>query len=798
MRVVTISLAALFLLLSFSCTAAAQQKPATCADWFAVQSWSGTYTYTGSGSSTLSNGDAASFSENVRIDFTMAKGSSPCDVNGSFGSGEGIWGWDAQGVQATYHVSAHDVFQSQQRDQNGNRCTVTTNFDIDNGTANFTDAQINMNFNSATAGTFSISAAQTADNVPTKFSGCGSSSTSTDSVTWGPPGFPPKNIPLPSVIGPLVGSTTISGAGFFGAQGTWTVTWNLTPHINWDVLLITSPDYATWRPQAGRSEKDVSAGVLGVNVYIADKDTGQSATNISVDGWTVELKNVSHEPGVALNWPAKANLAFPAPADLDFKDLNDAIFPNVKVSADGLTLQATPDPGTDNQLAFFMNSRDWGAWGTLNITTTIAGQTIKAHFAGDKTTDILLPKRQPGSLIADNWKIDQGLPLDTPDLDDSENDPVGDGNKGDGLTLYEEYRGFYMGCSRSNGYPVQESSNPGAACKHVEGDAKRKDLFVASELSAEESLGIKKFKEETKLNVHYKGLSKDEIGTDHLINFNFGAGSHLQNGLTKGQHALYVRWDASRGSSVALGGPGVPRKIDTVLLAGGDDSLSEKPPGSNEGNNYFTATVAHELSHAVDVWHHGENGSRTVFWYADDAGQVWETASVDALQHPVTGTGVAIKVFPEDKDPRTTTPTSAWTLGLLENCAAMNNTCPPNSTGLNVNLGNRVCGSTVKLHGQFSGDQECYMRYDAAEAYIPNGFSNVRYFRVEEITGQHLTDTVTGTEVNDANHSTGLGPLSRYGDADTAHQRGNCLSQVNVNDLTDPPARDVPSSCTAN
>ena len=88
---------------------------------------------------------------------------------------------------------------------------------------------------------------------------------------------------------------------------------------------------------------------------------------------------------------------------------------------------------------------------------------------------------------------------------------MGDGNTGDGLTLYEEYRGFYMGCSRSNGYPLQESSNPGAACKHVEGDAKRKDLFVASELSAEESLGIKKFKEreQSTRNVHYMGLWKD-------------------------------------------------------------------------------------------------------------------------------------------------------------------------------------------------------------------------------------------------------------------------------------------------
>ena len=90
------------------------------------------------------------------------------------------------------------------------------------------------------------------------------------------------------------------------------------------------------------------------------------------------------------------------------------------------------------------------------------------------------------------------------------------------------------------------------------------------------------------------------------------------------------------------------------------------------------------------------------------------------------------------------------------------------------------------------------MRYDNAEAYIPSGFPNVRYFEVEEITGQHLTDTTDGTGVNDSGHPTGLGGLSRYGPADTQHQRGNCLSQINVNDLTDPPRRDAPASCTAN
>jgi hypothetical protein len=63
-----------------------------------------------------------------------------------------------------------------------------------------------------------------------------------------------------------------------------------------------------------------------------------------------------------------------------------------------LTLTATPDPYTDAQIAVFMNSRDWGAWGTLNVNIRLAGQTIKGHFAGDDTTDILLPKRQQGSL----------------------------------------------------------------------------------------------------------------------------------------------------------------------------------------------------------------------------------------------------------------------------------------------------------------------------------------------------------------------------------------------------------------
>ena len=61
-------------------------QPATCADWFAVQSWTGTITYSGSGSGSDQHGNSQTISETARIDFTTAKNPSPCDVNGDFSS----------------------------------------------------------------------------------------------------------------------------------------------------------------------------------------------------------------------------------------------------------------------------------------------------------------------------------------------------------------------------------------------------------------------------------------------------------------------------------------------------------------------------------------------------------------------------------------------------------------------------------------------------------------------------------------------------------------------------------------
>jgi hypothetical protein len=791
---------ALFLLPQFAC-AQTSQGALTCEDWAAVDKWTGTIHISGSGVSTDQFGNTYKIQESAAIQFSTTTGPGNCGGT-NFG-----WSWDAQNSNITYSVNVQNEEDLTCRDASNHSHPSKATFSLSGGTSSVTSGQLDLDYSDPANPKYFMGILQEVNGIRANYTpdpACGPSTTATLGLEpWGPAlsnsTMVPKTL-LPATLSTLQGSATYQAVNaFFGAgTSTWTVNWTFTPSVDLDVVLSIQ-DYATWRPRGGRRESDFADGLI-IQGQLYTKSTNQPTSKVLADKWSFNLKQVSHEPGVALNWPPASAVANPAPADLTFDEpVNRIPYPNIQISSDGSLAEIPLDPNAlVTGIVLLLGSNDWGGWATLNVNVTIAGQVIKAHFLNDpNTTDILIPKRQANSFIADSWKTAHGIPLSTPDDDDLESNPTGDGEAGDGLSLYEEYRGFYMGCARSGAYPQPEGTL-GATCKHVEGDPTKKDLFIASELNAEDNLGIEKFAKESKLNVHYKGLSVQEIGADRLINFNFGAGAHLSaSNLTNGQHALHILWDAARNTSSADGGPGIPRKIKGIFLAAGDRLLATTTPGSAGADNYYTATVAHELSHGVNVWHHGEGDAGGVYWYADASGQIWETTSTNALHNPVGGTGQAIQVFSEDQDPRTAKPMGAFSLGLLTDCAAMNDTCPPKLSGLNVNVANRVCGSAVRLGSQHSGDVACYMRYDNAEAYIPSGFPNVRYYPVDEITGQHLTDTPTGTGVNDPSHPTGLGPLSRYGDADVSHNRGNCLSQMDVNDLTDPPARNAPSSCSA-
>ncbi len=277
MRTAIILLAALGLHLFASPAASAQQSSTTCADWLAVQRWSGTITYNGSGSSTSDNGNFTSqTSEHATATFTTAKSPTTCDLENPSGGG-----WEANSTgsgQISLSVTMHNVTKLLSSDSNGQSCTLTTHYDVDNGTSQNPNAQIDMQFTGATAGKYTIAVSSQIDGVKVSSSGCGNSSTSTQSLLWGPQIDLPQGA-VPGTYGPLVGTFNLQDS----ASVAWTENYNFQPYANYDVVLTTNPDLSTWRP-TGSSNETTPAGILGFIAVVTDKDTGE---HVSESRWTV-------------------------------------------------------------------------------------------------------------------------------------------------------------------------------------------------------------------------------------------------------------------------------------------------------------------------------------------------------------------------------------------------------------------------------------------------------------------------------------------------------------------------------
>jgi len=75
-----------------------------------------------------------------------------------------------------------------------------------------------------------------------------------------------------------------------------------------------------------------------------------------------------------------------------------------------------------------------------------------------------------------------------------------------------------------------------------------------------------------------------------------------------------------------------------------------------------------------------------------------------------------------------------------------------------------------------TGDDTCAMRYDEARGHLKRGTNNVLYYTPPEDAGFSICTSGAGAGVNGPDWR----PQPRYGDA--ASGRGNCVSQIMVND----------------
>ncbi len=582
------------------------------------------------------------------------------------------------------------------------------------------------------------------------------------------------------------------GSGSSGKRGRAT----LQPGPSDVELSVTIDGYDDWRPLGSIDNPAAAGNHLVARAVLRPKIGRESAAPPEVEKLVFELIGTSSEPGVTMNWPLGASDEEP--------DLRLAIEPSSPgpVGERGQSLEV-PDPpagaGGWPWAAARIESFDFGGTSELRVVAVLEdGRLIDGRLEGGAAAsgEILIPKRRPGTWIADAWRAAKQVGQ-LADNDDSEDEPAGDGDQGDGFTLYEEYRGFAM---RRSGE------------KRVEGDPKRKDFFILNLIGADAWPGIQMFEDATRLRVH-RLLDPSEMSVElRVMNGNHRDSAHLVD-----QHGVVVRTltrekMGHRGAEAFVLASGhfaaKPATVEHVGMPSRNDPDSDAAkPWNLAAADLVTAfdmTLVHELLHTIGVDHHGQGDYSlrfrylpAVYWANASKGQMYVVAS--PLWRPVeireeaTGANWADRIGPAFE--------AIFDNIVRAHVAEAN--LPPGTrfADLDQQTKNDLVYLLPEFHwqigvenGQHSGNEQCPMRYGFAQAYpahrprqgpaVPQSSApHEIYYLVppgSEDIGIEICTARGGTGVNSPNRA----PQSRYGDA--AENFGNCAAQICVNDAVPP------------
>jgi hypothetical protein len=335
--------------------------------------------------------------------------------------------------------------------------------------------------------------------------------------------------------------------------------------------IIPPDNYNTWVPEAGKDES-TPGNVIVATVKLHKRGDPKKSAGKKAK-FRFALSYVSHERGVCLNWPPYAQ----AKTTPDLK-IDQKANLTLDVAGDG---QSATTRNSGESATVTITSYDWGAYGHLTATAILDNNEgeITARVQGGEKYDFTIPKDDNGNHIADFWeKTHAG---GNAEADDDEQ-PPGNGDNGDGLSLYEEYRGFH----------VQGG--------HIWTNPKLKDIFIYDSTG----LGVDYFAR-SGLTIHLVNANEfaQEGGAPNprVINPNRGYG-------TRGpQHVLGLTLGTLDGDyGFDDPSPGPPKSSVNVII--------DEQRCLERGVQELDTTIAHELAHACNVVHHGEGDYDTQFY----------------------------------------------------------------------------------------------------------------------------------------------------------------------------------------
>jgi hypothetical protein len=360
-----------------------------------------------------------------------------------------------------------------------------------------------------------------------------------------------------------------------------------------EAIIIPQKGYQDWLPEGG---KDESADGNRLDVTVELQKKGQRNVKPAQGAtFKFELVKVTKEPGVCLNWPPKSRVIDPPDFDLKI-DKNNPYFDSSLQNNPAQDGQSATSKRKLKKVELNIVSHDYGAWGQLKVTATLEdGTPVAVHVEDKPDIKVLtIPKDDNGNRIADAWKDRFGLEgssrSETSD-EDSEPD-TGPGHTGDGLSLYEEYRGFRI---------------QGA---HTRLNPRKKDVFIRNR----GELPVDLFKK-SGLTMHL--IAKDEYARDDstpnpaYVNFNTSGFAHLQPNvhvlrlINRNLSGLLSDLGVVLGATGDLNGQpiGLPKNVRGGWVR--VDKAACLNSSMEWGEAELESTTAHELAHGCNVKHHG-------------------------------------------------------------------------------------------------------------------------------------------------------------------------------------------------
>jgi hypothetical protein len=261
--------------------------------------------------------------------------------------------------------------------------------------------------------------------------------------------------------------TTDTGSGSGTITSTTTLRFEVSngPTIKAFIVPDSLDDYTKWVPE-GPKYPQVSGKGNTLPVHIALENTATHTGVTQKITTHFVLRNVSKLPGWSTNYPIKsaADDEYLKP-DLRFDAATNPT--DATLSGDKLELDTAKDKGDQTVT---VTSYDYGAYGSLQATVTLEdGSKVDAELKPEvsrisgKVIALALPPDRNDNHVADWWEDHHGA-SDQRSSWDEDAQPHGQADVGDGLTLFEEYRGFVVA--------------DGAAPELLRLDPAKKDAFM--------------------------------------------------------------------------------------------------------------------------------------------------------------------------------------------------------------------------------------------------------------------------------------------------------------------------------